>query len=134
MSKESENIQTVRRYLEAIEKGVGFEEMSEFFTPDVVQIEYPNRFVVEGARRDLQQLREAGERGRKVIESQRYEVRNAMASGDTVALEVDWRATLKVPVGTIPAGGEMRAHFAVFFELRDGKIAVQRNYDCFEPF
>jgi ketosteroid isomerase-like protein len=28
----------------------------------------------------------------------------------------------------------MRAHFAVFIELRDGKIAEQRNYDCFEPF
>jgi ketosteroid isomerase-like protein len=134
MSKESANLQTVRRYLEAIEKGVDFSGMSEFFTPDVLQIEYPNRFVPEGARRGLQQLREAGERGRQVIASQRYEIRNAIASGDTVALEVDWTATLKVPVGTLPAGGQMRACFAVFFELRDGRIAMQRNYDCFEPF
>ena len=39
-----------------------------------------------------------------------------------------------VPVGSLPAGGHMRARFAVFIELRDGKIASQRNYDCFDPY
>jgi hypothetical protein len=33
-----------------------------------------------------------------------------------------------------PAGSVMRARFAQFFELRDGKIAKQRNYDCFYPW
>lgn len=51
MSTESENLQAVRRYLAAIEQGVGFEELGQFFTPDIVQIEYPNRLVVDGARR-----------------------------------------------------------------------------------
>jgi ketosteroid isomerase-like protein len=134
MANEAENLQTARRYLDAIERGVGFEELAEFFTPDVVQIEYPNRLVVDGARRDLAQLREAGERGKNVVDSQRYEIRTAIAIGDTVALEVEWTATLKIPVGTLPAGGQMRAHFGVFLELRDGRIAAQRNYDCFEPF
>jgi ketosteroid isomerase-like protein len=134
MANEAENLQTARRYLDAIERGVGFEELAEFFTPDVIQIEYPNRLVVDGARRDLAQLREAGERGKNVVDSQRYEIRTAIAIGDTVALEVEWTATLKIPVGTLPAGGQMRAHFGVFLELRDGRIAAQRNYDCFEPF
>ena len=134
MADESENLQTVRRYFDAIERDAAFEEIAEFFTPDVVQIEFPNRLVVDGARRDLAQLREAGERGRKVVESQRYEIRTAVASGNTVALEVEWTATLKVPVGTLPAGGRMQAHFGVFLEFRDGRIAEQRNYDCFEPF
>jgi ketosteroid isomerase-like protein len=134
MSSEAENLQTVRRYFDAIERDAGFEEVAEFLAHDVVQVEYPNRFVVNGAQRDLAQLREAGERGRKAVESQRYEIRNAVASGDTVALEVEWTATLRVPVGTLPAGGQMRAHFGVFLELRDGRIAAQRNYDCFEPF
>lgn len=26
------------------------------------------------------------------------------------------------------------AHFAMFFEMADGRIRLQRNYDCFEPF
>jgi ketosteroid isomerase-like protein len=59
---------------------------------------------------------------------------NALENGDAMALEVQWTGTLAVPVGDIPAGGDMRARFGVFIELRDGKIARQRNYDCFEPF
>ena len=134
MSIESENLETIRRYFAAIEKGASSEEMAEFFTPDIVQIEFPNRLVVNGAQRDLAQLREASVRGRKVVEGQKYEIRNAVTSGNKVALEVEWTATVKVPVGTIPAGGQMRAHFGVFLELRDGRIARQHNYDCFEPF
>ena len=49
-------------------------------------------------------------------------------------LEVLWAGTLAIPVGSLAAGDEMRAHFAVFIELRDGRIYRQRNYDCFEPF
>jgi len=134
MSSEDENITIARRYLKAIEKGVDFDELSAFYTPDVVQYEYPNRLVPNGARRDLAQLREANERGRRVVASQRYDIRRWVASGEVVVLEVEWTATLRVGVGTIPAGGQMRAHFAVFLEFSDGKIAEQRNYDCFDPW
>ena len=65
---------------------------------------------------------------------QKYEVKNALASGDQVALEVNWVGTLAVPYETIPAGGQMRARFAVFLQFRDGKIVAQRNYDCFKPW
>jgi ketosteroid isomerase-like protein len=66
--------------------------------------------------------------------AQRYEVLNAVASGDRVALEIQWTGTLAVPFESIPAGGQMRARFAVFLEFRQGKIVRQRNYDCFEPW
>ena len=56
-----------------------------------------NRLVPNGARRGLKELREASERGRKVMTAQRYEVLNAITSGDTVALEVRWTGTLAVP-------------------------------------
>lgn len=134
MSTESQNLETIRRYFEAIENGAGSEETAGFFTPDIVQIEFPNRLVANGTQRDLVQLREASERGRKAVEGQKYEIRNAVASGDKVALEVEWTATLKVPVGTLPVGGQMRAHFGVFLEFRDGKITRQHNYDCFDPW
>jgi hypothetical protein len=39
-----------------------------------------------------------------------------------------------VPLGTLAAGAAMTAHFAMFFELSEGRIALQRNYDCFEPW
>lgn len=134
MSTENANLETARRYLVAIEDGVPFEVLAEFFSPDVIQEEFPNQLVPNGAWRDLAALREAGERGKKAVSAQRYEVRNALASGDSVALEVTWTATLKIPFGSIPAGGTMRAHFGVFLDFRGGKIVAQRNYDCFDPF
>ena len=75
---------------------------------------------------------EAAERGQKVLTTQRFEVRNLVSSATTVALELLWVGTLAVDFGTIPAGGEMRAHLATFIEFRDGKICAQRNYDCYE--
>jgi ketosteroid isomerase-like protein len=122
------------RYLAAVERGVTGDALAAFFTPDVVQDEFPNRIVPGGARRDLAAILDAAERGQQVTSAQRYELLNAVASGDHVALEVQWTATLAVALGTIPPGGQMRARFAVFLEFREGKIARQRNYDCFEPW
>jgi len=41
---------------------------------------------------------------------------------------------IALPLGTLEAGAEMKAHFAMFFVMREGKIALQRNYDCFEAW
>ena len=57
-----------------------------------------------------------------------------VVDGNNVALEVDWSATLAIPVSTLHAGETMRARFAIFIEMKDGKIFRQRNYDCFEPW
>ena len=51
-----------------------------------------------------------------------------------MALELIWLGALAVPIGSIPVGGPMAARLAVFIDFRDGKIASQRNYDCFDPF
>jgi ketosteroid isomerase-like protein len=128
------NLAIIEQYLAAIEAGTTGDALAAFYAPDVVQEEFPNRLVPTGARRDLAALLEGAARGQKVMRAQRYEILNALESGDTIALEIQWTGTLAVPVGTLPAGGDMRARFAVFIELRDGKIVRQRNYDCFEPF
>jgi ketosteroid isomerase-like protein len=129
-----DRLTTARQYLAAIEQGATGDALAAFFAPDVVQEEFPNRLTPNGARRGLAEILEAAVRGRQVTTSQRYTVVNTIASGDQVALEVEWSATLAIPFGSIHAGGEMRARFAVFLEFRDGKIVRQRNYDCFEPF
>jgi ketosteroid isomerase-like protein len=120
VSTQTDNLTIARHYLEALENGVTGEALAEYYAPDVVQEEFPNRLAANGARRDLAAILEGAER--------------ALASGDQVALEVLWVGTLAVPMGSIPVGGEMRAHFAVFLDFRDGKIVGQRNYDCFEPW
>jgi ketosteroid isomerase-like protein len=125
------NVGRALAYLRAIETGA---PSDPFFTPDVVQREFPNRLVPGGATRDLAGLREAAERGKKVVIEQRYEVVSTMEQGDRVALEVVWKAKIAVPVGSLAPGDVMRAQFAVFLTFRDGLIAQQHNYDCFDPF
>jgi ketosteroid isomerase-like protein len=130
----SSNVDVVRKYLAAIESGATGPALAAFFTDDAVAEELPNRLVPNGARRDLKAILAAAEAGQRVLESQRYEIRSVLATANRIALEVRWVGILAVPLAGIAAGGEMRAQFAMFLELRDGKIAVQRNYDCFDPW
>jgi len=58
----------------------------------------------------------------------------SLAQGENVAIEAIWSGILAIPVGSLEAGAEMRAHFAMFFELQGGKIRSQHNYDCFQPW
>jgi ketosteroid isomerase-like protein len=132
--KAAENLALTRRYLQAIENGVGFDELQKFFDASMTLETLPNRLLPSGSCDDLVAMRAASERGKKVMASQKYEVKNALATDDQVALEVNWTGTLAVPYETIPAGGQMRARFAMFLQFRDGKIISQRNYDCFDPW
>lgn len=131
---ESQNIATVREYLAALESGAVDEALARFFTPDAVQIELPNQLNPKGGQSDLPTMRTRAEQGKKLLARQSYEIVSEMAQGSRVAVEAKWTATLAVPRGSLPAGASMAAHFAMFFEFRDGRIASQRNYDCFEPW
>ena len=133
-TRELANLDAARQYLAAVSQGVTGDALAHYFTPDVVQEEFPNRVSPDGKRRKLAGILEGAERGQKVLSAQRFEIRSGIATGDRVILEVLWVGTLAIAFGTIPAGGEMRAHSAMFLEFRDGKIMAQRNYDCFEPW
>jgi ketosteroid isomerase-like protein len=124
----------IRRYLDAIEAGATGDALAAFFTPDVEQVEFPNRLVATGATRDLAAILDGAVRGQAVLRSQRFDLHRVIEAGDAAAAEATWTGVLAVPLGTIPAGGEMRARFAMVFEIRDGRIARQHNYDCFDPF
>jgi ketosteroid isomerase-like protein len=133
MSRQTENTEVVKAYFRALDRSP--DSVADFYHADVVQEEFPNRFLPNGARRGLLELREAADRGRKVMVSQRFEVLNMFAHGDTVVVECEWSGTLAVPLGdTTPAGTVMRARFAQFFVIDAGKIVAQRNYDCFYPW
>jgi len=57
-----------------------------------------------------------------------------VAAGNQVAVEARWASTLARAIGPIAAGTVMRARFGQFFEIRDGRIVKQRNYDCFDAW
>lgn len=132
---EQDNVERVRAFFGAISNGASEGELGAFYAPDVVQEEFPNRFLPHGATRGLEELQQAAARGKKAMASQRFEILNLIADGDTVVVESSWEGTLAVPIGeATPAGTVMRARFAQVFEFRDGLIAAQRNYDCFYPW
>lgn len=124
-------LERARAYLSAIEARA---DLEPFFCPDVVQREFPNLLVRDGAVRDLATLLDGQEKGKRVLRSEKYEIVTSLEDGERLALEVVWTATLAVPLGSIPVGGTMKAHFGVFLTYRDGRIARQHNYDCFDPF
>lgn len=128
------NENLVLDFLKMLEHRKEASELEKFYHPDAEQIEFPNAITKNVTRRTLKDLKDASERGAKILTREEYEVKNLLSAGNTVILECIWRGTLAIPLGNIPAGGQMTAYFAQFFEFKDGKIFKQRNYDCFEPF
>jgi ketosteroid isomerase-like protein len=127
-------IERAKAFLATIAAGAPVEVIAAFYAPDVVQEEFPNRLVPNGAKRGLAALRAAHDKGRQVISEQSFEAVNAIATGNCVAIEASWTSTLAIGLGSLKPGDKMRARFAQFFEFRDGLIVRQRNYDCFEPW
>jgi ketosteroid isomerase-like protein len=130
----TKNESLVREFLKMLEQRDPGRTLSEFYHEEAEQIEFPNAITKSTTKRTLPELEEAFNRGSKLLTKEEYEVKNLLSVDDTTVLECTWRGTLAVPVGSIPAGGQMVAHFAQIFEFKDGKIFRQRNYDCFEPF
>jgi len=124
----------VKSYFEALEQGADDATLGSFFAPNVEQREFPNRLLENGARRGTAELLDGHRKGQSVVEQQRYAVQNALVDGDRVAVELLWTARLKLPLGKLKVGDEMRAHCGVFFRIEDGRIVQQHNFDCFEPF
>lgn len=128
------NAERARAYLRAIESRVSEEEMASFFSSDVTLTQYPNRLVPKVVQSTLADMMRESAQGKAALSHQTYTVRNAVAAGAWVAMQVDWEGFLAVPVAGLDAGSTMRAWFAMFLEFRDGKIIRQSNYDCFEPW
>jgi len=129
----TENEKIVSDFLTMLTSHRSAADLEKFYHPEIEQCEYPNATTKNIAVRKLDDLKAGSERGLKLMSKEAYEIRNLFSSGNVVILEAVWKGTLAVPVGNIPTGGVMTAYFAQFFELKDGKIYRQRNYDCFEP-
>ncbi|HZJ66680.1 MAG TPA: nuclear transport factor 2 family protein [Kofleriaceae bacterium] len=119
----------VTAYIRAIE--AMSDEAERYMHPDIENVEHPNKLLPAGRRYDLAALREAGARGRAVMASQRYEIRQMIVDGDRAAVQFSWSGTLSVPYGPLPAGHVMDAEICSIIELRDGKVWRQEQYDCY---
>ena len=130
----SSNVARTHEYLQGVAAMGAPETVADFFAPEAVIQEFPNRIAPQGRIRRGAELRAAYEQGRKILQSQSYDVKNIVEAGDEIAVELEWTGILAIPVMNLPAGSEMKAFVAMFLTFRDGKIASQRNYDCYPPF
>ena len=123
----------VRALLAAIERHAPAAEIAAYWHPDAEQVELPSLVRPLGHRRPLSEMLEGYAAGGDFLAGQSYEVTDVMADGDRLAVQLRWTATTATAAGSIPAGAELVAHVAVFYEFRDGLILRQSSYDCYEP-
>jgi ketosteroid isomerase-like protein len=123
----------LRNLYEAISSGATGADLAGFFHSDAEQIEYPSLMRPTGHRRSLAEMIDGSEMGARIIRDQRYDVLKVIESGDEVAVQFTWTATVAMDLPTVSAGTVLVAHVAAFYEFRDGLMLRQSSYDCYEP-
>ena len=103
-SEETKNRELVRAYYAAIAHGMTDVEWERWFAPDVIQEEFPNRLLPNGAQRDLRGLREAAERGAALMGRQTFHLLTLVVSGSTVVVEAEWRGQVSRRRGPVRRG------------------------------
>jgi hypothetical protein len=128
------NLEVARRYLKILERDMSDPELPSIFDPEYVFHEKPNRLSPIGRTLPASGLRETTAKAKRIIIEQTYTIKNALAVGDEVALEVDWVGRFNIGFASTPAGQPIRASIGMFLTFRARKILTQRNYDCYDPF
>jgi ketosteroid isomerase-like protein len=131
MTTERERL--VRDLLTAIENEAPAEVIATYWHPDAEQVELPSVMRPAGHRRGVAEMLDGYRAGAGFLSRQRYEVTNVVDDGERLAVQLRWTATTAAAAGTLPAGTDLVAHVAVFYEFRDGLILRQSSYDCYEP-
>jgi ketosteroid isomerase-like protein len=129
----SERERLVRELLTAIESEAPAETIATYWHPDAEQVELPSVMRPAGHRRGLAEMLDGYRAGANLLLRQDYEVTNVVDDGERLAVQLRWTATTAMDAGPLPAGTDLVAQVAVFYEFRDGLILRQSSYDCYEP-
>ncbi|NUT91423.1 MAG: nuclear transport factor 2 family protein [Saccharothrix sp.] len=119
--------------LRALEDGRHGEDLRGLFAPTASTTEHPNRLKPEGAHTTLDRMLEASTAGAGLLARQRYDVRSAVAVGDTAILRLTWSGVIAQDTGPFRRGDELVARIAQFVQTADGLITSIETYDCYEP-
>lgn len=106
MLSDDDKVKAARRMLRAIETG-DEATLRGIYAEQMVQIEHPNQLKKLGDRRGLDKMMADLKRGKALLRSEHYEVLEAVAAGDGVALRVKWTGMVNMAVGALQAGDSM---------------------------
>ena len=118
----TERERQVRSLLQAITDKEPAEVVASHWHPDGEQVELPSVMRPAGHTRKLPEMLEAYRGSGGFLQWQEYNLDNVIDDGDQVAVQLRWTATTAVDAGGLPAGTDLVAHVAVFYQFRDGKI------------
>jgi steroid delta-isomerase-like uncharacterized protein len=121
-------VKVARGCLDAFNRG-DWADVGEFLAADSVYDEFGTRRHIEGAEATVAAL----QAWKTAMPDAAGTVRNVLASGNTVALEVTWEGThtgpLETPSGPIAASGRHQRTPGVWsVDVTDGKIRSSRQY------
>src|SRR5579871_4388671 len=89
-----QDIRTIaNQFIKTLEHRKSSDELLAFYHPDIKQIEFPNTVTKNRTVRNLTDLKEAAEKGRKVMLKEEYEVLNTWTFENTVIIEAIWTGT-----------------------------------------
>jgi ketosteroid isomerase-like protein len=131
---ESANVAAALALPRALERGMHGEALRSLFTPDAISIEHPNPIAPHGGTHDVDHIVAASDAGAALMQSQRYEIRDVVESGQEVIFRYVWTGIVGVDRGPFSNGQKIVAHIAAFAAIADGRIARFETYDCYEPF
>lgn len=125
----------VRRYYAIVgDTASTAEDLRSVLAPDFELSEHPNALSPRGSTRDLSVTITSFEAGKGILTSQNYDLRSVLVEGDRVEIQGVWTGTLAREIGSLAAGTTLRANISSFLTVRDGLIAAQETYDCYDPF
>lgn len=131
----SQQIETVKSYLRLLENfSTESSDFEKVLHPDVLQIEYPNLLNKKGQERGLEGMLQGAAVGKKILRSQRIEIKNSFENKQQLVAEAVWTGIVANDLGSLKKDQVIKAFFCMVFEFKDGKIFRQRNYDCFESW
>ena len=129
----ADNIEVVERWLAAFDRRWPTEEeLTTLLAPDVVFVERPNLLSPSGSVRDAEAMRAGIARGPELLAWQAYDVRDHVASGDTVVTRMRWSGELAVDAGAWTAGTRLAAWCVGHYRLAAGRIVGIEQHDCYE--
>ena len=133
MSIELESLATVRQFIDAYNQDI--RHAYEQFTADEFEwIENPTTAFPKGRSGGRHEVLQAGAFSESVVRDESIEVISCIASGNAVALEGIFGATVTNSKIGIPVGTRLEAPVAMFLRVSNGKLISSHEYVCTMSF
>jgi ketosteroid isomerase-like protein len=122
-----QNENAVRRCVELYNKRT-LEYVDACFAEQAEWIELTTPGAPGGRQGNRDFMRETSRQRLVLFPDRQMSIRNLIARGDQVVLELDWWGTAAATMASFRAGVQVRMRIASFFTLVDGLIVKQTDY------